>query len=164
MALMKPPGKNDSMPKRIRQRAMNMAMSNRRGAGAPMPPAMADAAMMASPAAAPMSPPMSAAPPMKKGGAVKEKASGERYASKAAMKKHESGESMSMERKEDKMRGGGIAVKGKGVALRGGGVATRGKGVALKKGGLPNIGTVKGVTPNRPKLVVMIAVGKGKKK
>jgi hypothetical protein len=39
-----------------------------------------------------------------------------------------------------------------------------GEGVALKKGGLPNIGTVKGVTPNRPKLVVMIAVGKGKKK
>ena len=150
MALMKSPGKNDSMPKRIRQRAMNMAMSNRRGAGAPMPPAMADAAMMASPAAAPMSPPMSAAPPMKKGGAVKEKASGERYASKGAMKKHETGESKSMERKEDKMRGGGVA--------------TRGMGVALKKGGLPNIGTVKGVTPNRPKLVVMIAVGKGKKK
>jgi hypothetical protein len=34
----------------------------------------------------------------------------------------------------------------------------------LKKGGLPNIGRVKGVTPNKPKLMVVIAVGKGKKK
>jgi hypothetical protein len=113
---MKKPGKNDSMPKRIRQRAMNMAMADRGGAS--MPPAMSSAPMAPPPG---MSSPMSAPPAMKKGGAVKEK-----------------------------MRGGGMAVKGKGVAL--------------KKGGLPNIGTVKGVTPNRPKLVVMIAVGKGKKK
>lgn len=108
---------------------------------------------MKMPASAPMAAPDMASitsPTMKKGGAVKEKASGERYASKAAMKKHESGESKSMERKEDKMRGGGIAQKGKGIAL--------------KKGGLPNIGTVKGVTKNKPKLVVMIAMGKGKKK
>jgi len=164
MALMKKPGKNDSMPKRIRQRAMNMAMADRSGAS--MPPAMSKAPMEAPSMMAPpmSSSPMSAPPAMKKGGAVKEKSSGERYASKGAMKKHEAKEGKSMERKEDKMRGGGMAVKGKGVALRGGGVATRGMGVALKKGGLPNIGTVKGVTPNRPKLVVMIAVGKGKKK
>ena len=150
MALMKKPGKNDSMPKRIRQRAMNMAMADR--GGSPMPPAMSAAPMAAAPG---MAPPSGMAPPaMKKGGAVKEKASGERYASKGAMKKHESGESKSMERKEDKMRGGGIAVKGKGVALRGGGVATRGMGVALKKGGMAK----------RPGLMVMIAVGKGKKK
>ena len=38
------------------------------------------------------------------------------------------------------MRGGGIAVKGKGVALRGGGIATRGMGVALKKGGMSRKG------------------------
>jgi len=145
MALMKKPGKNDSMPKRIRQRAMNMAMADRRGAGAPMPPAMSDAPMMTSP----MSP--GAAPPaMKKGGAVKEKGSKEVYASKAAMKKHEAGESKRKEAKEHKMRGGGVA--------------TRGMGVALKKGGLPNVGRVKGVTPNKPKLMVVIAVGKGKKK
>lgn len=150
MALMKSPKKNDSMPKRIRQRAMNMAMANRGGAS--MPPVMSGAPM-APPAA--MSAPMSAPPTtMKKGGVVKEKASGERYASKGAMKKHEAKEGKSMERKEDKMRGGGIAVKGKGVALRGGGVATRGMGVALKKGG----------EAKRPGLMVMIAVGKGKKK
>jgi len=110
-----------------------------------MPPAMSDAPMMASP----MSP--GAAPPaMKKGGAVKEKGSKEVYASKAAMKKHEAGESKSKEAKEHKMRGGGVA--------------TRGMGAALKKGGLPNVGRVKGVTPNKPKLMVVIAVGKGKKK
>jgi hypothetical protein len=33
------------------------------------------------------------------------------------------------------LKGGGIAVKGKGIALRGGGMATRGMGVALKGGG-----------------------------
>jgi len=33
------------------------------------------------------------------------------------------------------LRGGGIAVKGKGIALRGGGIATRGMGIALKGGG-----------------------------
>jgi hypothetical protein len=149
MALMKKPGKNDSMPKRIRQRAMNMAMADRGGAA--MPPTMSSAPMAPPPG---MASPMSAPPAMKKGGAVKEKSSGERYASKAAMKKHESGESKATERKEHKMRGGGIAVKGKGVALRGGGVATRGMGVALKKGG----------EAKRPGLMVMIAVGKGKKK
>ena len=150
MALMKMPRKNDSMPTRIRKRAVDMAMANRRGGGAPMPPAMSDASMMASPAAAPMSPSAAAPPAMKKGGAVKEKSSGERYASKAAMKKHEAGESKAVERKEDKMRGGGVAK--------------RGMGVALKKGGMPNIGRVKGVTPNKPKLMVVIAIGKGKKK
>ena len=153
MALMKKPGKNESMPKRIRQRAMNMAMADRGGAS--MPPAMSKAPMEASPM---MAPPMSsspmAPPAMKKGGAVKEKASGERYASKGAMKKHETGESKSMERKEDKMRGGGMAVKGKGVALRGGGVATRGMGAAMKKGG----------AVKKPGMMIMIAVGKGKKK
>lgn len=101
MALMKSPKKNDSMPKRIRQRAMNMAMADRSGAS--MPPAMSSA---------PMAPPPGMGPPaMKKGGAVKEK-------------------------------------------MRGGGIATRGKGVALKKGG----------EAKRPGLMVMIAVGKGKKK
>jgi hypothetical protein len=143
---MKKPGKNETMPKRIRQRAMNMAMADRSGAS--MPPAMSSAPMAPPPG---MAPPSGMAPPaMKKGGVVKEKASGERYASKGAMAKHEAKESKSMERKEVKMSGGGIAVKGKGVAL--------------KKGGLPNIGRVKGVTPNKPKLMVVIAVGKGKKK
>ena len=33
------------------------------------------------------------------------------------------------------LRGGGIAVKGKGIALKGGGIATRGMGAAYKKGG-----------------------------
>ena len=32
-------------------------------------------------------------------------------------------------------RGGGIALRGKGIALRGGGIAKRGMGVALKDGG-----------------------------
>jgi len=109
---------------------------------------------MKMPASAPMAAPdmetMSSPTAMKKGGRVVEKGSKEVYASKAAMKKHEAGESKAKERKEDKMRGGGIAQKGKGIAL--------------KKGGLPNIGTVKGVTKNKPKLVVMIAIGKGKKK
>jgi len=142
---MKKPGKNDSMPKRIRQRAMNMAMADRGGAS--MPPSMSSAPM-APPTG--MASPMSSPPPMKKGGAVREKGSKEVYASKAAMKKHEAGESKSKEAKEHKMRGGGVA--------------TRGMGVALKKGGLPNVGRVKGVTPNKPKLMVVIAVGKGKKK
>ena len=106
MALMKKPGKNETMPKRIRQRAMNMAMADRSGAS--MPPAMSKAPMEAPPM---MAAPMSAPPAMKKGGAVKEK-----------------------------MRGGGMAVKGKGVAMKKGGVA------------------------KRPGLMVMIAVGKGKKK
>jgi hypothetical protein len=132
---MKMPRKNDSMPTRIRKRAVDMAMANKRGGGAPMPPAMSDAPMMASPMS-----PTSAPPAMKKGGAVKEKSSGERYSSKAAMKKHEAGESKAVERKEDKMRGGGIAKKGMGVALKKGGPA------------------------KRPGLMVMIAVGKGKKK
>ena len=34
------------------------------------------------------------------------------------------------------LKGGGIAVKGKGMALRGGGIAVKGKGIALKKGGM----------------------------
>jgi len=33
------------------------------------------------------------------------------------------------------LRGGGIAMRGKGQALRGGGIAMRGMGQALKKGG-----------------------------
>jgi hypothetical protein len=70
---------------------------------------------------------------LKKGGPIKE-AGGEMYASKAAMKKHEAKESPAMEKAEHK-RGGGIAVKGKGIALRGGGMATRGMGIALKGGG-----------------------------
>lgn len=72
--------------------------------------------------------------PFKKGGAVKEADSGEMYASKAAMKKHEAKESPAMEKAEHK-RGGGIAVKGKGIALRGGGIAQRGMGIAMKGGG-----------------------------
>ena len=72
---------------------------------------------------------------MKKGGMIKEAKTGEVYASKAAMKKHEAMESPAMEKSEEKMRGGGIAMKGKGVALRGGGMATRGMGIALKGGG-----------------------------
>jgi len=107
---------------------------------------------------------MSAASAMKKGGRVVEKESKEVYSSKSAMKKHEKGESKTTERKEDKMRGGGIAVKGKGIALRGGGIAQKGKGVALKKGGLPNIGKVSGVTSKKPKMMIVIALGKGKKK
>lgn len=100
---------------------------------------------MKMPASAPMAAPdmasiSSPSPAMKKGGSVKEKASGEKYASKAAMKKHEAGESKSMERKEDKMRGGGIAQKGKGIAL--------------KKGG----------SAKKPGMMVVIALGKGKKK
>jgi len=71
----------------------------------------------------------------KKGKMIKEAGSGEMYASKAAMKKHEAKESPAMEKAEHK-RGGGIAVKGKGIALRGGGIANRGMGVALKKGGM----------------------------
>lgn len=137
MAIMKVPGKSDSMPKRVRQRAMNMAMADRRRSGPPVPPAMSDASMMASPTAPPTVNPMAA---MKKGGAVKEKASGERYASKAAMRKHEASEGRGMERKEDKMRGGGLAKRGMGVAMK--------KGGAAKRSGL----------------MVMIAVGKGKKK
>ena len=70
----------------------------------------------------------------KKGKMIKEAGSGEMYASKAAMKKHEAAESPAMEKAEHK-RGGGIAVKGKGIALRGGGIATRGMGIALKGGG-----------------------------
>lgn len=136
MAIMKVPGKSDSMPKRVRQRALNMAMADRRG-GPPVPRAMTDNSMMASPTAPPTINPMAA---MKKGGAVKEKASGERYASKGAMKKHEAKEGKSMERKEDKMRGGGLA--------------TRGMGVALKKGG----------AAKKPGLMIMVAVAKGKKK
>ena len=38
------------------------------------------------------------------------------------------------------LRGGGMALRGKGVALRGGGMATRGMGVALKKGGMSRKG------------------------
>ena len=72
---------------------------------------------------------------LKKGGPIKEAKTGEVYASKAAMKKHEAMESPAMERSEERMRGGGIAMKGKGVALRGGGIATRGMGIALKGGG-----------------------------
>lgn len=136
MAIMKVPGKSDSMPKRVRQRALNMAMAGR-SRGAPMPGAMSAAPMMTSPTAPPTVNPM---PPMKKGGIVKEKASGERYASKASMRKHEAKEGKGMERKEDKMRGGGMA--------------TRGMGAALKKGG----------AVKKPGLMVMIAVGKGKKK
>lgn len=79
---------------------------------------------------------------LKKGGAVKEADSGEMYASKAAMKKHEAKESPEMEKAEHK-RGGGIATRGMGVAMkkggsvkmRGGGIATRGMGIALKGGG-----------------------------
>ena len=33
------------------------------------------------------------------------------------------------------LKGGGMAVKGKGVALKGGGMASRGMGAAYKKGG-----------------------------
>lgn len=77
---------------------------------------------------------------LKKGGAVKEADSGEMYASKAAMKKHEAKESSKMEKAEHKMRGGGIAVKGKGIALRGGGIAVKGKGIALRGGGIAQRG------------------------
>jgi hypothetical protein len=108
---------------------------------------------MKMPASAPMAAPdmetMSSPTAMKKGGRVVEKGSKEVYASKAAMKKHEAGESKAKERKEDKMRGGGMAVKGKGVAM--------------KKGGLPNIGKVSGVTSKKPKMMIVIAIGKSKK-
>jgi len=71
---------------------------------------------------------------LKKGGSIKEKGTGEVYSSKGAMKRHEKKESPMMEKSEYK--GGGIAVKGKGVALKGGGMATRGMGAAYKKGGM----------------------------
>ena len=70
----------------------------------------------------------------KKSGAIKEKGTGEMYSSKGAMKRHEMKESPKMEKSEYK--GGGLAVKGKGVALKGGGMATRGMGAAYKKGGM----------------------------
>lgn len=72
---------------------------------------------------------------MKKGGSIKEMGTGEKYASKGAMRRHESKESPKAEKMEY-MRGGGLATKGKGVALRGGGIATRGMGAAYKKGGM----------------------------
>lgn len=70
---------------------------------------------------------------------IKEAGSGEMYASKAAMKKHEAKESPAMEKAEHK-RGGGIAVKGKGIALKGGGIAVKGKGIALRGGGMATRG------------------------
>ena len=60
---------------------------------------------------------------LKKGGPIKEAKTGEVYASKAAMKKHEASESPAMEKSEEKMRGGGMAMRGMGVALKGGGRA-----------------------------------------
>jgi len=51
------------------------------------------------------------------------------YETSAADMKHDSQQSMKG------LKGGGIAVKGKGVALKGGGIATRGMGAAYKKGG-----------------------------
>ena len=38
------------------------------------------------------------------------------------------------------LKGGGIAVKGKGLALKGGGIAVKGKGLALKGGGMATRG------------------------
>lgn len=38
------------------------------------------------------------------------------------------------------LKGGGMAVKGKGLALKGGGMAKKGKGVALKGGGMATRG------------------------
>lgn len=75
----------------------------------------------------------------KKGGSIVEKGTGEKYASKSAMRKHEAKEPPMMEKAEYR-RGGGMATKGKGVALRGGGIATRGKGAAYKKGGMAKKG------------------------
>lgn len=72
---------------------------------------------------------------LKKGGRIKEAGTGEMYASKSAMKRHEKKESPKAEKMEY-MRGGGLATKGKGAALRGGGIATRGMGSAYKKGGM----------------------------
>jgi len=51
------------------------------------------------------------------------------YEASDADKKHDAQQSMKG------LRGGGIAVKGKGIALKGGGIATRGMGAAYKKGG-----------------------------
>ena len=62
---------------------------------------------------------------LKKGGSIKEAGSGEIYASKAAMKKHEAAESPAVEKAESKMRGGGIAMRGKGIALKKGGKVRR---------------------------------------
>lgn len=76
---------------------------------------------------------------LKKGGSVKEVGTGEKYSSKMAMRRHEGKESPMAEKAEYK-RGGGMAVKGKGVALRGGGIATRGMGAAMKKGGMSKKG------------------------
>jgi hypothetical protein len=52
-----------------------------------------------------------------------------KYESSALDKKHDAQKSMKG------LKGGGMAVKGKGVALMGGGMATRGMGAAYKKGG-----------------------------
>ena len=60
----------------------------------------------------------------KKGGIV-EKATGEKYASKTAMMKHEKKESKAKEMKEEKMCGGGMAKTKK--YARGGGIEVRGK-------------------------------------
>ena len=73
---------------------------------------------------------------------VKEAGSGEMYASKAAMKKHEAKESPAMEKAESKMRGGGIAVKGKGIALKKGG-----KVMKKAMGGPVNLGSTQAMPP-----------------
>ena len=76
---------------------------------------------------------------MKKGGIV-EKGTGEKYASKAAMMKHEKKESKAEEMKEHKMKKGGMCgyskggqlAKANGVAVRG---KTKGTMVAMRSGG-----------------------------
>ena len=50
-------------------------------------------------------------------------------------------------------KGGRVVKKGKEDKMRGGGMAVKGKGVAMKKGG----------AVKRPGLMVMIALGKSKK-
>lgn len=57
----------------------------------------------------------------KKNGKIKEKGTGEMYASKGAMKRHEMKESPAMEKSEYKR--GGMAKKVKPVAMKKGGMA-----------------------------------------
>lgn len=67
----------------------------------------------------------------KKAGMISEYGGKEMYSSKKAMMKHEGMEGMKMEKSEGKMRGGGMATKGKGVALKKGGMAKKGRGMAI---------------------------------
>jgi hypothetical protein len=67
----------------------------------------------------------------KKAGMISEYGGKEMYSSKKGMMKHEGMEGMKMEKSEGKMRGGGMATKGKGLAMKSGGMAKKGRGLAV---------------------------------